>query len=84
MIHIIEIELPFAMELPNGFERKLSEFIDREICRPYEAANPGRVMWPAGHGFKPLWREPEEPEYDLSVYQISVSEREGSPKGEKK
>ena len=71
----IEINFPVGVELPDGFERELDALVDK-ACKHYERAHPDRVMWPAGHGSKILWREPEEPDFDRSVYEVSVSERE--------
>lgn len=77
-IRKIEIDFPFMVELPPGFDRALSEFVNL-VCERYEEQHPDRVMWPAGHGSKPLWREPEEPEFDDSIYHIDVAEREAYP-----
>ena len=74
-IRRIEIEFPILVELPEGFGRALSALVGM-ICRKYEIENPTRVMWPSGSGAKPLWNEPAEPDWDDSVYQITVSERE--------
>lgn len=71
----IEIEFPFKVELPPGFIRALSEFVNL-ICEKYQVENPDRVMWPAGQGSKPLWREPEEPEFDDDIFHIEIAERE--------
>lgn len=73
----IKIEITFSVmvEFPDGFEQELSELIDK-ICKKYEAENPGRSMWCFGHGAKPIWDEPNEPEYNDSIYQIEVAERE--------
>jgi hypothetical protein len=71
----IEINFPVGVELPDGFERELDALVDK-ACKHYERAHPDRVMWPAGHGSKVLWCEPDEPDFDPSVYEISVAERE--------
>jgi len=75
----IEIEFPFLVELPPGFEQVLGTLVNL-VCKKYEAENPDRVMWPAGHGSKPIWREPEEPDFDDDIYHISVAEREAHKK----
>jgi hypothetical protein len=75
----IEISFPVAVELPPGWERALDALVDM-VCERYEEAHPGRTMWPAGYGSKPIWREPQEPEWDDSVYLIEVAEREAHPK----
>ena len=50
------------------------------LCKAWEADNPGFIMWPAGHGSKVLWREPEEPDFDDSVLSIDVASREATEK----
>ena len=74
-INQIEIVFPVPVDFPEGFEQELSQLVDT-VCKKYESENPDRLMWPAGHGSKLLWREPEEPDFDDSVYQIDVAERE--------
>jgi len=71
----IEIDFPAPVEFPEGWERVLDELVYM-ICKQYEKDNTDRVMWPAGHGSKPLWDEPNEPEFDDSIYHIDVAERE--------
>ena len=78
-INKIEIDFPCDVELPKGFEQTLSCLIDM-VCGKYEIEKPSRTMWPAGHGSKPLWREPEEPEWDDSVFFIQVAERAATKK----
>lgn len=75
----IEIAFPVGVNLPPGFERTLDALIGM-VCEAYEEAHPDRVMWPAGQGSKPIWREPAEPDFDDSVYFIEVAEREAYPK----
>lgn len=75
----IEINFQVAVDFPPGFEQALDGLIGM-VCDKYEAENQGRVMWPAGAGSKILWREPEEPGFDDSVYAIDVAEREMSEK----
>lgn len=71
----IEIVFPVPVNFPDGFEQKLSEIVDT-VCKKYESENPDRVMWPFGHGAKPIWDEPNEPEWNSSILQIEVAERE--------
>lgn len=78
-VHRIEILFPCPVELPPGFERTL-DALTGMVCELYEQQNPDRTMWPMGHGAKPLWREPEEPDWDNTVFQIDVAEREAFPK----
>jgi DNA-directed RNA polymerase subunit RPC12/RpoP len=42
--------------------------------------HPDKVMWLFGRGSKPLWREPEEPDWDDSIYCIEIAERKAHPK----
>lgn len=74
-IYRIEVSFPCPVELPDGWERTLDSLLDM-VCKAYEKENPERVMWPAGSGAKPIWREPEEPEFDPSVYFVEMAERE--------
>lgn len=74
-INVIEIVFPVPVELSNNFIRALASLLDG-LCEEYKLANPTRTMWPAGFGSKPLWREPEEPDFEDSVFQISMAERE--------
>lgn len=88
---MIEISFPVDVDFPPGFEQALDALVGM-VCKAYEAANPTRVMWPAGTGSKVHWSaadsaflgvKPEagapesgEPSFDDSVYAISVAERE--------
>ena len=45
----IEINFPTPVELTNDDQRVL-DAVATEICRRWERAHPGRVMWPAGFG----------------------------------
>jgi hypothetical protein len=75
----IEVVFPIPVEFPPGFLQTLDALVNM-ICEKYEAENPGRVMWCFGQGAKLIWREPEEPVFDDSIFQIEVAEREASPK----
>ncbi len=75
----IEIIFPVPVELPPGFVQALDRLVNM-VCENYEAANPTRSMWPAGQGAKPIWNEPEEPTFDVSILHIEVAEREAHPK----
>ena len=90
-IQQIEIVFPCPVTIPDGWEQILDALIDM-VCKQYEKENPDRVMWPAGHGCKPIWSQRDagflgvkpdrdapldgEPSWDESTYQISCSERE--------
>jgi hypothetical protein len=87
----IEISFPCAVDVPHDVIERMDALVG-EICELYEAENPSRVMWPAGHGCKINWskadaaflgrpaeanaKESGSPDYDDSVYEISASERE--------
>jgi hypothetical protein len=70
----IEIAFPIAVEMTEDDMRMLDNFAN-EICERYERANPGRVMWPAGHGSKMLSDDEPIP-FDHSVYAVDCAERE--------
>lgn len=78
----IEIIFPFPIELPKGFLPKIGEFLQGEICKPYEASHLDRVMWPCEFGSKmtylPLTLEEEAvrgAEFDDSIFSIRICER---------
>lgn len=90
-LHKLEISFPCTVDVPEEVIRKIDALVG-EVCKLYEAQNPTRIMWPSGHGSKIIWSridaaflgrtaEPDakasgEPDYDESIYEISVSERE--------
>jgi len=78
-IRAIEIVFPVEVEMLPGMDQVFDRLIDM-ICTKYEHENPTRTMWPSTHGAKILWREPEEPDFDDSIYRIEVSERGALPK----
>jgi len=71
----IEINFPTEVNFPDGFEQALDGLISM-ICEKYQRENPKRTMWASGFGGLPLWNEPSEPDFDMSVYSIQVSERQ--------
>jgi len=71
----IEIIFPVMVDFPDRFQQEL-DFLIGKVCKKYEADNPGRVMWPFANGAKPIWNEPNEPEWNESIYEIQVAERE--------
>lgn len=81
-IRRIEINFPEPVELTDKQQRRLDE-IAGELCKAWQAAHPGRVMWPFGVGFKitymPMTRAEEEAgrhiEFDPDTFEISCSER---------
>lgn len=79
----IEITFPVPVELTNDDQRIL-DAATAEICRRYERAHPGRVMWPFGIGSKvtymPMTKAEEDAgrhmEFDNTVFSVECSERE--------
>lgn len=87
----LEISFPCTVDVPEEVIRKIDALVG-EVCELYETQNPTRIMWPAGHGSKINWsrmdaaflgrpaepnaKESGEPDFDDSIYEISVSERE--------
>lgn len=76
----IVIDFPTGIELPQAAERELVGFVEH-LCKHYEKAHPGRVMWAFGIGAYPLHiplmaDDPRPMEFDDSVFHIEVSERE--------
>jgi hypothetical protein len=79
-IRCIEITFPEEVEVSDDDEKKIVEAISA-ICDRYEEANPDRVMWPFGIGFKmlanPMMLSDDEPiPFDLQTFSIECSERE--------
>lgn len=82
IVRKIEINFAKGVELTNDVEQQLLDVADA-ICRAYEFAHPGRVMWPAGIGgkitFLPLTAEDERErgiEFDDDTFEIDCYERE--------
>ena len=73
----IHVTFPTPVEVPDETYRTLIELID-EICGGYEAANPDRVMWPAGIGGAPRgnWFVDDDFDFDMSVLSFECAERE--------
>ncbi len=76
MISSIEILFQLPVELTDEECQSLGRFVGR-ICDRHKPT--GWCYWPSGHGYRPIWREPEEPLWDDSVYQISTCAREAWP-----
>lgn len=78
----IEVAFPCAVEITAKQQQDLDRIVG-EICNDYVATHPGRVMWPAGIGFKPTFipitAEQEATrgiEFDEGTFQIDCAERE--------
>lgn len=75
----IEIDFLSPVDFPDGWERALDGLLSI-VCKAWEADNPGHVMWVAGVGGKPIWNEPNEPDFDMSILSIEVYAREATEK----
>lgn len=75
----MEITFPTPVDLPSEIQRGMDDLL-QPICDKHMQEHPDRVMWIFGHGSKPLWREPEEPDWDDEVYFIEIAERKAHPK----
>lgn len=79
----IEVTFPVPVEVPNAMYQRLCDVIN-DVCKAYEAAHPGRVMWPAGFGSKitymPMTKAEEDAgrgmEFDDDTMTIDCAERE--------
>lgn len=72
----IEIAFPIPVEVNNLVLKLIDSIISTGVCQEYNKANPDRVIWVAGYGDKPIWREPEEPSFDASCFQFDIAEKE--------
>lgn len=79
IISKMEITFPTPVDLSSEIQRGMDDLL-QPICDNHMQEHPDRVMWIFGHGSKPLWREPEEPEWDDEVYFIEIAERKAHPK----
>jgi hypothetical protein len=78
----IIVTFPVPVELSREEESALDALL-RTVCKRYEAANPGRVMWAAGWGglctSMPITAEDERNgvplAFDMSVLHVEVAER---------
>lgn len=75
----IQIDFPCEVEISDLRFQALVAVVDA-ICKDYEAAHVGRVMWPSGMGslmtVNPMALSDDEAiPFDDSVLSISVSER---------
>jgi hypothetical protein len=75
----MEITFPTPVDLSSEIQRGMEDLL-QPICEKHMKEHPDRVMWVFGHGSKPLWREPEEPEWDDEIYFIEIAERKAHPK----
>lgn len=78
-IYRLEVSFPCGVEVTDD-DARILDGLAAEICRRYERENPGRVMWPFGHGAKmlchPLQIVDDEPiPFDETTYHVEVAER---------
>lgn len=80
-IRSLQVDFPLGVRLPPGFEQTLASLVNM-VCELYEQQNPYRSMWPFGQGGKPdqfaIHSDDFENMFDMSVYQIEVSEKPAS------
>ena len=74
-IQAIEISFGAPVELSEAEEQMLMGLLS-SACDRYSDEHPDRIMWVAGWGAKPLWREPQEPDFDDTVLHGECYERE--------
>lgn len=82
-LRYITIDFPVPVELTDQDRRDLHEFASR-ICKRYEAAHPGRVMWVGEVGYPitsmPLTAQDDRDGvpmvFDEAGFQLGISERE--------
>jgi predicted HAD superfamily Cof-like phosphohydrolase len=74
------VTFPVDVDISDANLQRLDKVLGH-ICKEYEEAHPGRVMWPFGQGFmmkvNPLMLSDDEPiPFDESTYHVEVAERE--------
>lgn len=86
-IPIKSVEMRFAMPVyfTRDQERRLHDLVDEIVEHPCNQTEDG-THWLAGYGSKPLWNEPQEPDFDHdtlfmeSTARPFVSEKERAKK----
>lgn len=73
MISRIEVTFGIPVEMTNEEQRRLVDLV-RVVTKRSETKD--IVHWPSGIGSKVLWREPEEPDFDDSVFSVDCCARE--------
>ncbi len=71
----IEVSFAIPVNVTRDQERRLMSLINEIVEHPSNQLTDG-VHWVSGYGGKMLWREPEEPDVDMSVMAIETSARE--------
>jgi hypothetical protein len=72
-IRRIEVQFGVPVELTSREMQDVNRIVNNAARR---SQTPKLVHWAAGCGSKPLWREPEEPEWDDSIFFIECCARE--------
>lgn len=71
----IEVTFGMPVHLSSSQEHRLQRLLDEIVGSPCNQPEAG-VHWVSSSGGKVLWREPEEPDYDMSVLAIESTARE--------
>lgn len=72
----IEVQFAIPVLITPAMELELNGLVN-QMARATETEE--IVHWPAGQGSKPSWNEPNEPEWDNSIYFIETFARERYP-----
>lgn len=79
----IEVRFAMPVNVTRDQERRLRDLVEEIIEHPSNQPE-GGVHWLAGYGSKPIWNEPQEPDFDNdtlfmeSAARPFVSEEEGA------
>lgn len=70
----IEVSFGIPVYISHDQERRLHALLTEIVGAPCNQPKNG-VHWVSGYGGKILWREPEEPDYDMEVLAIETTSR---------
>jgi hypothetical protein len=73
MISRIEVQFAVPVELTDREMQDIHRIVNNAARR---SQTPELIHWAAGTGSKPIWRKPQEPEWDDSVFFIECCARE--------
>ena len=76
MINRVELDFCLPVELTDD-EQKALQILVKRICDRH--CPEGWVYWASGIGSRPIWQEPEEPDFDHTVFSISTCVRKAYP-----
>ena len=71
----IEVNFGIPVHITSDQERRLHALLDEIAGAPWNQPQDG-VHWVSGCGGKVMWREPDEPDYDMNVLSIETTSRE--------